>query len=294
MNCSKSYLAAFALSFAMCLSPAFAAPYSVKNLAKVYNGGNYLKAQEIAEKRILAEPTDFGARYYLANIYLRLNKTDQAIVQYRACANSGAPSSTALVKYSSKALESLLRQKEMMLMAASADKPSDKEINDFKKRLAKETQQEDQRIHKEWSQALLRLSQNYDNRAGYNRGYGSRYDYQRQAQERMQIDETYSRRLKELSEHEQVMLSHANCGTSRIRMAPGLSSSKVQNYINYGSDADAEYIPVDNPLTAQAKKLTDTSPVKAKHMATRTKKAPAGSKKSSDIATFSKKPASKF
>jgi len=85
------------------------------------------------------------------------------------------------------------------------------------------------------------------------------------SQERMQIDETYSRRLKDLSEHEKVMLSHANCGTSRIRMAPGLSSSKVQNYINYGGEGDAEYIPVDNPLTAVAKKLgSSTEPAKAK------------------------------
>jgi len=260
MNCSKSVLAAITLSLAICFSPALAAPYSVKTLAKAYNSGQYLKAQEIAEKRILAQPTDFGARYYLANIYLRLNKTEQAIVQYRACADSGAPASTALIKQSSKALESLLRQKELSLMAAAADKPSDKEINDFKKRLAKETAQEDLRIHKEWSQALLRLQQNFDNR----RGYGSRYDYQRMSQERAQLDQTYSRRLKDLADHEQVMLSHANCGTSRIRLAPGLSSSKVQNYVNYGGDGDAEYIPVDNPLTAVAKKLGD-APAKSKH-----------------------------
>ncbi|MBS1997586.1 MAG: hypothetical protein JSS86_14795, partial [Cyanobacteria bacterium SZAS LIN-2] len=163
-------LAALPLAAAFSVSAALAAPYSIKTLVKAYNSGKYFKAQEIAEKRLAAEPNDFGTRYYLANTYLKLNKTEQAIVQYRACANSGAPNSSNLAKYSSRALECLLKQKELNLMAASADKPSDKEIREFRQRLAKETQQEDQQIHREWSQALLRLSQNYDNRA-FNRGY---------------------------------------------------------------------------------------------------------------------------
>ncbi|MBS2006201.1 MAG: hypothetical protein JST01_04130 [Cyanobacteria bacterium SZAS TMP-1] len=286
-------LAALPLAAAISVSAALAAPYSIKTLVTAYNSGKYFKAQEIAEKRLAVEPNDFGTRYYLANTYLKLNKTEQAIVQYRACANSGAPNSSNLAKYSSRALECLLKQKELNLMAASADKPSDKEIREFRQRLAKETQQEDQQIHREWSQALLRLSQNYDNRA-FNRGY-SPYEYRRMAQERAQIDQTYSKKLRELAEHEQVMLSQANCGTGRIRIAPALSSSKIKNYVNYGSDADAEYIPVDNALTAQARKLSDIASPTNKSGTRRTKftkastKGVNSSKNSSDIASISTK-----
>jgi hypothetical protein len=38
----------------------------------------------------------------------------------------------------------------------------------------------------------------------------------------------------------------------------------VKNYVNYGNESDAADIPIDNPLHAQARSLSDVAPKAAK------------------------------
>jgi tetratricopeptide (TPR) repeat protein len=258
MNLQHTVIAATVLACATSTAPANGADQLTGKLIKAYNAGQYQSAEQLGERVVARHPTDYSARYYLANTYVLLHKNEQAIGQYRICLNSGTPGQ--LKQYSSTALERLLKQKEQALMAASqGEQPKDREIKEFKKKLHQETQQEQQRLRREWNQALEHVDDNY----GFRRRGGM--DFRRRSMdnyqdERYRINDTYSRRMAELAEHEESMLSQANCGTGKIRLAPSLSSYKVKNYINYGDESEAADIPVDNPLHAQARSLSDVAP----------------------------------
>lgn len=120
----------------------------------------------------------------------------------------------------------------------------------------------------EWQDAIAAFERNNRSRnSGYGRGYGGGFGYGRRDSgydERFRINDYYSRKLADLKSYEDSMMSQANCGKGRIRIQPGLSSSKVKNYINYGDESEATEIPVDNPLHAEAKSLSDVAPKTSK------------------------------
>jgi hypothetical protein len=256
MNLQNTVIAAILVACATSIAPAQGADKLSGQMIKAYKAGRYESAEQLGEKLVAKHPYDYSARYYLANTYVLLHKNEQAMGQYRTCLNSGVPGQ--LQQYSSTALERLLKQKEQALMSASqSSAQKDKEIKEFQKKIRQETKQEEVRLRAEWNQALSRLDDNYGGR----RGYGRRFGYEN---ERYRVNDSYSKRMAELSSHEASMLSQANCGTGNIRLAPSLSSSKVKNYVNYGNESDGAEIPVDNPLHAQARSLSDVAPKAAK------------------------------
>jgi len=280
MNRSNKIIAAIVLACATTIAPARSADNLTGAMIRAYNAGHYESAEALGEKVVAKHPKDYSARYYLANTYVLLHKNEQAIDQYRICLYSGRDG--ALKEYSSTALERLLKQKEQALLAASKSsaQAKDKEIKDFKKKLHTETKQEEQRLRQEWNQALARLDSNNGGggRRGYRGGYGMRSNF---FSERNQLNESYSRRIAELADHEASMVSQANCGIGKIRLQPSLSSSKVRNYINYGDESDAVEIPVDNPLRAQARSLSDVIPPAATSAPGRKSAKPAAAPKKS-------------
>jgi hypothetical protein len=269
MKLQHTVVAAIIFACAVNSAPAKGADKLTGQLIRAYNAGKYESAEALGEKLIARRPTDYSAHYYLANTYVRLHKNEEAMDQYRICLGSGAAGQ--LKEYSSTALERLLKQKEQGLIAASqAEKPQEKEIAAFRKKLRKESKDEERSVRQEWNQALNRLDGNYGNRNQSFRRFGY---YRNNESERYRINNYYSRKMSELQDYEASMMSQANCGTSKIRLAPSLSSSKVKNYINYGDQSDAVEIPVDNPLHAQARSLSDP-PLKSPAAAAKQKVAP--------------------
>jgi hypothetical protein len=264
MKLQITVFAAILLASATSAATARAPDRQTQNLIKAYNASQYASAAELGEKLVAKRPSDYTARYYLANTYVFLHKNEQAIGQYRMCLNSGLQG--PLKQYSSTALERLLKQKEQTLMAAQGEKPEEKEIKAFQKKLRQEAKTEQDRLRQEWNKALVTANNNRRGRSfGYNRYGGGGYGYGRinpYDDETYRINDYYSKKMADLTNYEDSMLSQANCGKSRIRLQPSLSSSKVKNYIHYGDDSEAEEIPVDNPLHAQARSLGDTAPAK--------------------------------
>jgi len=276
------------LFFALATSFAPGQCAGLSDLIKAYESGQYNTAIAIGEKVVAKDPTDYSTRYYLANTYVLLHKNDQAIEQYRICANSKGAGQVK--EYSMTALERLLKQKEQLLEKAQKDAPpQNKDLTDFQKRVHAQAREEEATIRKEWNQALQHLDGSGNNRGwsgGFNGGFNpfvfNQWGHMSDNNERFRINETYSRRLADLHQNEQSMLTQANCGTGKIRLAPSLSSLKVKNYINYGDESEAADIPVDNPLKAVAKSLADPATKKTIQPSKKGKKPPGTTSSTSD------------
>ena len=256
------------------VGPAFAAEALARiTFINCYKDGKFHEAQILGEKFVRANPADLEAHYFLGNTYVQLHKNEDAMTQYRSCLIKTAPDQ--LKGFANLALERLLKQKEGQLLAAGAvvddeKHRQDKEIRDFERKINQESQQEQARLRSEWNMALRNLDRNYPGGGGggfggfggggfhgfdsRDHGWQSRRAYEN---ERGRINDSFSKRMNDILEHKDSLLSQANCGTGKIRIAPALSNSKVKNYVNYGDGSEAADIPVDNPLRAQAKLLSD-------------------------------------
>ncbi|MBU6451069.1 MAG: hypothetical protein KGS72_04770 [Cyanobacteria bacterium REEB67] len=245
--------------FAISIAQSFGADQLKVQLLNAYHGAHYGNVVEYGEQLLRRSPGDYDTRYYLANAYVMTHRNEEAIKEYRLCLHNSK--SEALRSYSAIALERLLKLKERALSSLSANTATakNKEIRDFQKKVNTEAFHEKARLQSEWDQALAALNARQNSRDNFRRGSFNSGDWYRQRQEadnfqreRAQINQNFTQRMLDLSQYTDAMLTQANCGLSKIRLEPSLSSRRVKNYINFGDESEAANIPVDNPLRAQA------------------------------------------
>jgi hypothetical protein len=250
---------ALSMLFAIAIAPCLCADQLRAKLLTAYQGAHYGNVVEYGEELLRRSPGDYDARYYLANAYVMTHKNEEAIKEYRLCLHNSK--SQAIKSYSAIGLERLLKQKEKALSRLSTDTTAAKtrEIRDFQKKVNSEAYYEKARLQSEWDQALASLTARQNSRDGFHRGGFNSGDWYRQRQEadnyqreRAQINQNFARRMADLSQYTEAMLTQANCGTGKIRLEPSLSTRRVKNYVNFGDESEAADIPVDNPLHAQA------------------------------------------
>lgn len=263
------YCAALAVVLATALAssafycPAFAIDDSAKKkLIAEYKHGDF-KLAEVSGRLALAEqPNDMEIRYYLANTFSKLGKTDEAIFEYRQCLNSSA--SAQLKEFSRQGLEKLLQQKEAALAAAlkSPAHQKETELNAYQKRLADEQNQAETKLRDELTQAKRLASERYSSRMRHNPRDYSFSSYQQSSsdanyyqRELRALDEDYFRKIIDLRNHATNALSQTNCGKGTIRVMPSLSSSKVKNYINYSDEVEPVVKPLPESMSATALSL---------------------------------------
>ena len=266
---SRPYGAALAVVLAAAMAasvlycPAFASDDSAKKkLIAEYNHGDFKLAEASGRLALVQQPGDIEIRYYLANTFSKLGKTDEAIFEYRQCLNSSA--SAQLKEFSRQGLEKLLQQKEAALAAAlkSPAHQKETELNAYQKRLADEQKQAETKLLDELTQAKRLASERYSSRMRHNPRDYSFSSYQQSSsdanyyqRELRALDEDYFRKVIDLRNHAANALSHTNCGKGTIRVMPSLSSSKVKNYINYSDEVEPVVKPLPESMSATALSL---------------------------------------
>ncbi len=81
------------------------AQFDPSEIERVYQSKDYAKVETIAQARLLIDPYDVRARYYLASVLLQQKRGAQALVQFEACAKCGG--SSPLAQMARKAIETL-------------------------------------------------------------------------------------------------------------------------------------------------------------------------------------------
>ena len=81
------------------------AQFDPSEIERAYQSKDYAKVETIAQARLLIDPYDVKARYYLASVLLQQKRGAQALVQYEACVKCGG--SSPLAQMARKAIETL-------------------------------------------------------------------------------------------------------------------------------------------------------------------------------------------
>jgi hypothetical protein len=100
---SEAKIIGMALSLALSGNLSVAAyDFDPAELERVYQSKNFKKVEELASARLVLDPYDVRARYFLAGALLHLGRPSQAMVQYQACVKTAGQ--TDLAQQSRKAI----------------------------------------------------------------------------------------------------------------------------------------------------------------------------------------------